>query len=95
MLTDLEIADGLPAILAGDMNSRPETDVVKTLQVRWTNPFAGDQASTPGGRPRFRGDYVLFRPADRWRVIDTSVVDDRRASDHRPVLVVLELLESR
>jgi endonuclease/exonuclease/phosphatase family metal-dependent hydrolase len=35
-------------------------------------------------------DYVLVRPADLWRVIESSVVDAPVASDHRPVLAVLE-----
>jgi endonuclease/exonuclease/phosphatase (EEP) superfamily protein YafD len=32
---------------------------------------------------------VLFRPAGRWRVVDAQVIDERTASDHRPLLVVL------
>jgi endonuclease/exonuclease/phosphatase (EEP) superfamily protein YafD len=37
-----------------------------------------------------RVDYVLIRPAGRWRVVESSIVDDAVASDHRPLLVVLE-----
>ena len=47
------------------------------------------------GRPRLRVDYVLIRPATRWRVIESSIVDDAVASDHRPLLVVLEWTGSR
>jgi endonuclease/exonuclease/phosphatase (EEP) superfamily protein YafD len=35
-------------------------------------------------------DYVLPRKADGWRVVETQVIEERVASDHRPVLVVLE-----
>ena len=88
-LNDLEIDADQPAILAGDFNSRPDTEVIKTLDARWMNAFQADPSPASDGRPR-RGDYVLFRPVDRWRVIATSVIDERIASDHRPVLAVLE-----
>jgi hypothetical protein len=42
-----------------------------------------------------RGDYVLFHPADTWRVLESTILDERVASDHRPVLVVLEYEEGR
>jgi endonuclease/exonuclease/phosphatase family metal-dependent hydrolase len=45
------------------------------------------------GRPSFRVDYVLVRPAERWRVIDARVLDVPVVFDHRPVLVVLELTD--
>ena len=58
---------------------------------RWTNPPAADPSPiTPSGRPRLRVDYVLIRPAATWRVIESRIIDDSVASDHRPLLVVLE-----
>lgn len=80
-----------PAILAGDMNTRSDAEVMELFPTRWLNATAGDQSRLdPEGRPRPRGDLVFVRPAARWRVIETRVVDDPIASDHRPVLVVLE-----
>ena len=40
-----------------------------------------------------RLDYVMARPAGRWRTIDSRVVDATIASDHRPVLAVLDWIE--
>jgi endonuclease/exonuclease/phosphatase family metal-dependent hydrolase len=83
--------DGQATILAGDLNARPDTDVIGLLEEHWTNPRAADPAPvTPTGRPRSRVDYVLVRPVSSWRVVESSIVDDSVASDHRPVLVVLE-----
>ena len=83
--------DDRPTILAGDMNARPDTPVMELLEGRWTNPPAADPSPIgPSGRPRMRVDYVLLRPASNWRVVESSIVDDAVASDHRPVLVVLE-----
>lgn len=83
----------VPALLAGDLNARPDTDAMKVVDAEWTNALTVDQPpAATDGRPRFRGDYVLFKPASRWRVIESTVMEDRVASDHRPVLVVLEWL---
>ena len=37
-----------------------------------------------------RGDFVLFRPEATWRIVQSRAIDDFVASDHRPVLTVLE-----
>ena len=90
-LHDLLVREGRPTILAGDMNARPDTEVVKIFDAQWVNALSDDPSpTTPAGRPRLRGDYVLFRPAACWRVIESSVIDEVVASDHRPILVVLE-----
>ena len=91
-LNDLLVRDdGQPTLLAGDMNARPETEVMDLLNARWINPPAADPSPiSPTGRPRSRVDYVLIRPAGHWRVIESRLIDDTIASDHRPLLVVLE-----
>jgi endonuclease/exonuclease/phosphatase (EEP) superfamily protein YafD len=35
---------------------------------------------------------VLFRPAKRWAVVETKVLEEAVASDHRALLAVLKLL---
>jgi endonuclease/exonuclease/phosphatase family metal-dependent hydrolase len=79
-----------PTILAGDMNSGADTEVMQILGSQWTNVSPSDPPRTVNGRPQFRVDYILVRPADRWRVLESTVVDAPVASDHRPVLAVLE-----
>ncbi len=80
----------LPTILAGDMNSGAETEVMQILDSRWTNVSPPDPPRSINGRPQFRVDYILVRPTGRWRVVESTVVDAPVASDHRPVLAVLE-----
>ena len=83
--------DDRATILAGDLNARPDTPVMEMLETHWTNPLAVDPSPIgPSGRPRMRVDYVLLRPASSWRIVESSIVDDMVASDHRPLLVVLE-----
>jgi endonuclease/exonuclease/phosphatase (EEP) superfamily protein YafD len=59
---------------------------MKALGTKWTS--AGkDLLSIPSDRPRLQIDYVLFRG---FNVGEARVIDEPVASDHRPVLVVLE-----
>ena len=44
----------------------------------------------PANNPRKRIDYVLLRPSGTWRVIDVRVIPETVASDHAPVLAVVE-----
>ncbi len=89
-LNDVLATNGdMPGILAGDMNSRPDTDVMQLLAGRWLASFP-DLPPVAPDRPRGLVDHVLARPAEDWHASETQVIDDRLASDHRPLLVVLE-----
>jgi endonuclease/exonuclease/phosphatase family metal-dependent hydrolase len=46
----------------------------------------------PSGEPTKWIDYVLVRPAERWEVVEVRVIEERIASDHRPLLAVLRRL---
>ncbi len=73
--------EGAPTILAGDLNaktgSRPINELVSE---KWIDATA----------PQSIIDYVLLRRNEAWRVVEVQTIDDRVASDHRPVLAVLE-----
>jgi len=84
--------DKIPTILAGDMNAQPDSEPMAILHKRWTNAI--DKAATftgPSKAPKYRIDYILYRPAPRFRVVETKVIDERMASDHFPVFAILEL----
>lgn len=82
--------DAMPTILAGDMNSGLQTEVMRIFDSDWTNVSPEDPPPLiPTGRPG-RVDHVLVRPFSGWKVIESTVVDAPIASDHRPVLVVLQ-----
>jgi endonuclease/exonuclease/phosphatase family metal-dependent hydrolase len=77
------------SILAGDLNTRPDTRTMRILATRWTDMFI-DPPLDPGGRPRRRIDYVMVRQSASWRTVESRYIDAPLASDHQPVLVVLE-----
>ena len=53
-----------------------------------------DTSAERAGRsdPVAASDDVLVRPAGRFRVVEAKVIAEKVASDHRPVLEVVELL---
>jgi endonuclease/exonuclease/phosphatase family metal-dependent hydrolase len=72
---------GLPVILAGDLNARPGSEPMKELLARrWVDTVA----------PQSSIDYVLTRRSDPWRIVEVNVVEELVASDHKPILVILE-----
>jgi len=82
----------VPLLLAGDLNATHDGEVIQQLRTDWciTNPQP--LPTIPVEAPKQQIDFVLFRPAARWRVLETRVLDESVASDHRPILAVLELL---
>lgn len=79
------------ALLAGDMNAVPESEVLKILGSFWHASDSKPLLTSPAASPRRQIDYVLVRPASRWNVVDIKVLDEPTASDHRPLLATLAL----
>jgi endonuclease/exonuclease/phosphatase family metal-dependent hydrolase len=88
---------GIPYILTGDLNSTPRSAVLKLLEQKgWITGDSGRAFPTaPSISPREQIDYVLVRPEKRWRIIDVSVIEEGLASDHRPILMTLELVSEK
>jgi endonuclease/exonuclease/phosphatase family metal-dependent hydrolase len=85
-----------PAILAGDFNCQPGSPPMAELANVWTlvsdaGGGGGPSPSFPSTRPQISIDHVLVKPRERWRAIEARVIDEPMASDHRPVVVKLEL----
>ncbi|MBJ6369563.1 endonuclease/exonuclease/phosphatase family protein [Snuella sedimenti] len=86
-------SDDMPTILAGDLNALPESETIKILSEKWMPSFLDNAPTFPAVEPTKKIDYILYKPQNRWRVIEARVIDEKKASDHRPVLSVLELLK--
>ncbi|MBW7990963.1 MAG: hypothetical protein FVQ84_13235 [Planctomycetes bacterium] len=83
----------LPIILSGDLNAAPGSDPINLLSEQWFYAAQDDpQPTSPSVRPRRKIDYIMYKPKDRWKVIEVRVIDEKVASDHCPVFAVLELL---
>jgi len=82
----------MPTILSGDLNARPESPTMSILLTEWTEADPAHEPTIPSIAPKHKIDYVLYRPFNRWKVIETRVICDTIASDHCAQLSVLELL---
>jgi endonuclease/exonuclease/phosphatase family metal-dependent hydrolase len=64
---------------------------MQLLLANWTDSAGANAPPTiPSANPRRRIDYILVRPKERWRTVQSRVLDEAVASDHRAVLTVLE-----
>ena len=79
-----------PALLAGDLNAKPTSAVIDALGQTWNNTTTGQELITFGPNPA-QIDYIFYRPENRWHVVETRVIDERVASDHCPILAILDL----
>ena len=81
-----------PVILAGDFNSTPDSDVIGLLGEHWTIPDKGeDNLTFSSAEPRREIDLIMYRPRDRFEVLELTVIDEPLVSDHRPVMLVVRL----
>ena len=78
-------------ILAGDLNAIPTGSTLAIFKTAWTMANAEALPTSPAVSPRRQIDYVLLRPKDSWKVIEVQVLDESVASDHRPLLAMIEL----
>ncbi len=73
--------EGWPVLLAGDFNARPGSAPMGVLLgAGWLDAVS----------PRSVIDYVLVRACDPWAVKEVTIVEEPVASDHDPVLAVLQ-----
>jgi endonuclease/exonuclease/phosphatase family metal-dependent hydrolase len=87
----LEGEEGL-VILAGDFNSQPGSAVMDLLGSQWdVLQKRGGPHTFPANNPDREIDFVLVRPRTGFRILEHRVMDERVASDHRPVFLVLEV----
>ena len=81
----------LPVILAGDFNSTPDSAVMALIGETFAIPDKGEDHFTfPSDLPDREIDFIVYRPADRFTVVESRVIDEPVASDHRPLLLVVE-----
>ena len=80
-----------PVILAGDFNDTPDSRTMRLFDETYTNAAKpeGARPTFPAGDPDIEIDFIMYRPAPEW-VGQAQVLDETVASDHRPVLAVLE-----
>ena len=82
-----------PAILAGDLNDVASSPTLKEIGKLWLRTNPEITPTVPVVKPMRQIDYILVRPKGRWKVVETQVLDEAVASDHRAIFAVIELVD--
>ena len=83
------------ALLAGDLNATPDSETLQLFETIWTRANAKPLATVPVSEPLKQIDFILYRPASCWIVVEVKVLDEAVASDHRAIFAVLELQKEK
>lgn len=82
-----------PAILMGDFNDLPGSRTMNLFTSAFTEVAKG-AFTFPASEPVKEIDYIFVTPSSRWKFGRAKVVTEKLASDHRPVVTDLTLLNS-
>lgn len=87
-----------PVIVLGDLNATAKDEVMSELFKSFTDTSAADPAPTePADKPEAKIDWILTNPAatQSLKPIATRVLEEKVASDHRPLVVDLQWIEEK
>lgn len=85
-----ESTPGVRVMLAGDLNDHPASATLQRLREAGWTTNDGELPTIPVDAPKRQIDFILVRPSTAWRIVETQVLPEAIASDHRAVLMVLE-----
>jgi alkaline phosphatase D len=94
-----QLADSIsdhPVCLAGDLNAEPTSSVLNILSSHWVRSSRDEHFTIPVDKPTKQIDFVLQRRSSLntdygVRAVDTKVISETQASDHRGIWVDLDL----
>jgi len=85
-------SESLPFIIGGDFNETPGSNTINLLDSYFTRScISGCGFTIPVINPIKTIDFIAFRPSDKFKVMEHKVIDERYASDHLPVMTVLNI----
>lgn len=89
------LSNKYPAILAGDLNDYPKSEVISILEEFWLPAYdpSRQQPTFPSNKPERKIDYIMAQPKNGWEILDRKVLCDSIASDHCAYLVEIKLLK--
>lgn len=80
-----------PFILAGDWNDTSDSELLQEM-TKYFTILSGDAPTYPADEPQECIDYVASFKTQPVVAIESFVIDEPEASDHRPLMVKLRLL---
>lgn len=88
-----QIAD--PLVIAGDLNALPASETISILKQAFLPGCTSCAFTFPSDKPDRTIDYIMYRPANHFRVISYGPVTGKLASDHLPVVAVLQMTKKK
>lgn len=83
----------LPFIFAGDLNSWEDSGIIATLDTKFTRTCTGCPLTSPANNPQHTIDYIAFKhPENNFTIISHKVVNEKYASDHRPIVAEIGII---
>lgn len=79
-----------PFILAGDFNDSVDSPLLQKI-TKYFTINSGDEATFPADEPNERIDFVATFNTCKVKTLESVVIEEKEASDHRPLLVKLQL----
>ena len=81
-----------PWIVLGDFNDTPDSRTMLGFHAlgRDATKPRDARATFPADEPRIEIDFIVTGPSDHWKTNQVEVLEESIASDHRPVIAVLE-----
>lgn len=90
-INELVLKSKRPTLLMGDLNDVISSDTLNKLDEVWKRTNDKPMPTIPVNIPSRQIDFILYQPVEQWKVIETRVLDEDVASDHRAIFSVLEL----
>lgn len=84
-----------PLVIAGDLNALPTSETISILKKAFTPGCLNCAFTFPSDKPDRTIDYIMYRPANHFRVISYGPVTGKLASDHLPVIAVLQMTKKQ
>jgi len=93
-IMDIAAGESLPFIIAGDFNATPGSEVINTLDTQFTRTCQICAPTIPATNPTKAIDFIAFKhPANKFNLVSHQVINERYASDHRPIVAVIGIVE--
>ena len=92
-LQTLQASKNKTSFLMGDLNALPSSEPLSIItSAGWQKPSPTPLFTSPALEPKRQIDYILYRPSSstKMNVRQVLVLDEKVASDHRPLLLVLD-----
>ncbi|MCX2575094.1 endonuclease/exonuclease/phosphatase family protein [Pedobacter sandarakinus] len=82
--------DNLPVVLGGDLNAAPGSESIKIFDALFTRTCQNCDFTIPVINPTKTIDHIGYKPANAFEVVSHKAIAEHYASDHLPILSVLQ-----